>query len=176
MKLLSWIFSLWDTFVRNTTLTGWLHTLSTLIFPLVSSNYWNHVWWFKTVSVTTGGQVYASHEGTLVSQWDASFRPGGGELDWWKNRCDGILILRGGLLICVSVSEPTTPRVVTQFLSACLPIIRQGQGCSAAVPSPPLNTLIPKSLLTLWRHKSPAIISNPVKHHKLTQDFHPCSE
>ncbi len=29
--------------------------------------------------------MYASHEGTLVSQWDASIRPGGGGV----NRIDG---------------------------------------------------------------------------------------
>lgn len=59
-------------------LSGWLHTLPKLNFPVASHNYWNHVWCFKTVFVTAGGQVYASHGGTLVSQWDASFRPGGG--------------------------------------------------------------------------------------------------
>lgn len=152
--------SLWGTVRWNTTLLGWLHTLPTLKFPVASRNYWNHVWCFKTA----GGQVYASHEGTLVSQWDASFRPGGGWIGLmekqmcWHIKSPGRAV-RWLLDMCVSEWTHNTQgsNPVSLCLSACFPITRQGQGCSAAVPSPPLNTLIPKSLLTLWRHKSPAI-------------------
>lgn len=95
--LLTWIFSLWDTFKWNTTLLEKdahlalrrLLQMPTRIFPVFSSNYWNHVWCFRTGSVTVGGQVYIScWWRDIVSRRDVSFRPGGGGLNRIEGKTD----------------------------------------------------------------------------------------
>lgn len=64
--------------------SGWLHTLPTLIPLVVGSNYWNHVWCFKLVSDSAGGQVRVTKEETWChggTQVSGQVGGGGGESD-----------------------------------------------------------------------------------------------